>query len=414
MIDSQGRTEPSKEAHTSAPRASSTEIKTPTKEAQQTSLDHYTFIDEISGGAREVVETGIPCKRGLKRTFEDLIKSESNVISNVDNCFEREDSILSLNLSITGDEVQSDSNVLSDSSDALIHRNNSSISSSNIEFVRSKQPPGWSTGLPDPTIISNHCNATAGDSNINKSPVAENIASVLRGTSRRGRSYGLRPRANLRRSMDDRDSPERSGRKPSRRGRGRGNTLSKYRRNTANARERDRMREINTAFATLRGALPSFACRRISSMTKITTLKLATSYIRALADLLKEPPQEPTPNLQFLSSQLNNNNINANNNNIPSTSGLMGNQEGHIPHSHPHVGNGTRVDGGHYTGCMEGCSTDARGLEGCAVENRVDSRVEGRVEGRWWSAVESDVFQAIDDEIAWDDLNLPDICWTMS
>lgn len=66
--------------------------------------------------------------------------------------------------------------------------------------------------------------------------------------------------------------------------------LSKYRRITANARERDRMKEINTAFATLRAVLPTFTNCRISSMTKYTTLQLAASYIRGLSELLEETP----------------------------------------------------------------------------------------------------------------------------
>ncbi|XP_042235267.1 pancreas transcription factor 1 subunit alpha-like [Homarus americanus] len=64
--------------------------------------------------------------------------------------------------------------------------------------------------------------------------------------------------------------------------------LSRYRRKTANARERYRMRQINTAFETLRDALPSWVCSRraASDMTKITTLKLASAYIRSLQDIL--------------------------------------------------------------------------------------------------------------------------------
>ena len=67
--------------------------------------------------------------------------------------------------------------------------------------------------------------------------------------------------------------------------------LSKYRRKTANARERDRMREINDAFEELRQAIPTY---RVESdeldpsgkITKITTLRLAMNYISALRDIL--------------------------------------------------------------------------------------------------------------------------------
>ncbi|XP_042237090.1 uncharacterized protein LOC121876191 [Homarus americanus] len=64
--------------------------------------------------------------------------------------------------------------------------------------------------------------------------------------------------------------------------------LSRYRRKTANARERYRMRQINTAFESLRCVLPSWVCRRraAADMTKITTLRLASAYIRSLQDIL--------------------------------------------------------------------------------------------------------------------------------
>ncbi|CAL4077859.1 unnamed protein product, partial [Meganyctiphanes norvegica] len=65
--------------------------------------------------------------------------------------------------------------------------------------------------------------------------------------------------------------------------------LSRYRRKTANARERGRMRQINTAFEALRGVLPApgnIHSRAPSSLTKISTLKLAAAYIRTLQDIL--------------------------------------------------------------------------------------------------------------------------------
>ncbi|KAG0713614.1 Helix-loop-helix protein delilah [Chionoecetes opilio] len=64
--------------------------------------------------------------------------------------------------------------------------------------------------------------------------------------------------------------------------------LSRYRRRAANARERYRMRQINTAFESLRGVMPSWVCSRraAADMTKITTLKLASAYIRSLQDIL--------------------------------------------------------------------------------------------------------------------------------
>lgn len=49
------------------------------------------------------------------------------------------------------------------------------------------------------------------------------------------------------------------------------------------------MKEINDAFETLRRVLPDFCSRRAAAaMTKITTLKLAVNYIRALSHILED------------------------------------------------------------------------------------------------------------------------------
>lgn len=68
--------------------------------------------------------------------------------------------------------------------------------------------------------------------------------------------------------------------------------LSKYRRKTANARERNRMREINQAFETLRRVVPHMQAPATGSnekLTKITTLRLAMKYINALSAALNNP-----------------------------------------------------------------------------------------------------------------------------
>lgn len=67
--------------------------------------------------------------------------------------------------------------------------------------------------------------------------------------------------------------------------------LSKYRRKTANARERNRMREINQAFETLRRVIPHVALSHgqgsNEKLTKITTLRLAMKYINSLSSILE-------------------------------------------------------------------------------------------------------------------------------
>lgn len=78
--------------------------------------------------------------------------------------------------------------------------------------------------------------------------------------------------------------------------------LSKYRRKTANARERNRMREINQAFETLRRVIPQMQAAAAAStvattsaqaaanekLTKITTLRLAMRYISNLSAKLQQ------------------------------------------------------------------------------------------------------------------------------
>lgn len=101
--------------------------------------------------------------------------------------------------------------------------------------------------------------------------------------------------------------------------------LSKYRRKTANARERTRMREINSAFETLRNCVPLSISDGTPSnsnekLTKITTLRLAMKYINTLNELLTSPSEHRDTNI-LLNSIMNRSsisdasNINNNNNN---------------------------------------------------------------------------------------------------
>ncbi|QQP41599.1 Protein atonal -like protein 7Alike, partial [Caligus rogercresseyi] len=92
--------------------------------------------------------------------------------------------------------------------------------------------------------------------------------------------YGLRAKSIQRRieveSKVKAPKPEKRTPKP----RSRPPPLSKYRRKTANARERDRMREINEAFEALQKAIPGVEVKKEEKCTKLNTLKLAMNYIK--------------------------------------------------------------------------------------------------------------------------------------
>ena len=83
-----------------------------------------------------------------------------------------------------------------------------------------------------------------------------------------------------------------------------------------NARERDRMRVLNNGFQALRDALPCYIAD--GHMAKITTLRLAINYIKALNEVLNEeaptgtpvarctppPQQSPTPSVPYNPSMI--------------------------------------------------------------------------------------------------------------
>lgn len=81
--------------------------------------------------------------------------------------------------------------------------------------------------------------------------------------------------------------------------------LSKYRRKTANARERNRMREINQAFETLRRVIPHMQATQVpvanEKLTKITTLRLAMKYISTLNAILNGSEPSTSSSVDTLS-----------------------------------------------------------------------------------------------------------------
>ena len=131
------------------------------------------------------------------------------------------------------------------------------------------------------------------DTNNNNDDKNQNVTPSNKSSAASNVKYQLRPRAlHPRRRCDSnewslQDTLRHKPRPP---------PLSRYRRKTANARERCRMRQINTAFESLRGVLPSWVCSRraAADMTKITTLRLASAYIRSLQDILDGNAPEDT------------------------------------------------------------------------------------------------------------------------
>lgn len=165
---------------------------------------------------------------------------------------------------------------------------------------------------PPPLHLDSN-NNTGGDfvveDNKQKSAEAGRVKSTIKPSSS-GEKYSLRPRSFQRRSEteDSNHTAVTATRRSARRSGGSGTEsttrpkhkpppLSKYRRKTANARERDRMREINAAFETLRRAVPHFSLSShrnqhdngSEKLTKITTLRLAMKYIAALSQALQQP-----------------------------------------------------------------------------------------------------------------------------
>ena len=136
--------------------------------------------------------------------------------------------------------------------------------------------------------LNNNSNTTTNETDTGSDHVGNGITSAA-STAK----YQLRPRSIQSRRFCDTEWPFPD---TTVRHKTRASPLSRYRRKTANARERHRMRQINTAFESLRGVIPSWVCSRraAADLTKITTLRLASAYIRALEDILKGNASEET------------------------------------------------------------------------------------------------------------------------
>ncbi|KAH6926345.1 hypothetical protein HPB50_017525 [Hyalomma asiaticum] len=176
-----------------------------------------------------------------------------------------------------------------------------------------QQPPTAASSLPS-SVLTFQMTQPAQNMDVGAGAVTSTATSatspppvVQSSTGRPQRSCRLNPDYNLRpRSVQIRIETEQRRKQQQQQPQQRSNKrepkpkqkpppLSKYRRKTANARERCRMQEINRAFEELRAAVPALPpdCAPdkngdTSKLTKITTLRLAVNYIAALSQMLRE------------------------------------------------------------------------------------------------------------------------------
>ncbi|XP_076063357.1 uncharacterized protein LOC143038232 [Oratosquilla oratoria] len=160
---------------------------------------------------------------------------------------------------------------------------------------------------------------------------AKIYANMLEKGGDSAKTYALRPRNGSRRGLCYRDAVEldwspaspppeeeeeeerttpTKNLRMSKSGYGRTTPLSKYRRKTANAKERQRMRQINVAFEALRRSLSRGAEASVHrqqqqprGLTKISTLRLAISYIQALSAILGKDTSS-APEGSFIESSI--------------------------------------------------------------------------------------------------------------
>jgi len=122
---------------------------------------------------------------------------------------------------------------------------------------------------------------------INKSEVAEcEVESKIYAPKEDGK-YKLRACSVKKRLETEERCSKKRGPKP----KTHSQKMSKYRRKTANARERMRMGEINVAFEKLKEKIPlpsvGLGRQKCEKLTKINLLHIAINYIRTLEDILE-------------------------------------------------------------------------------------------------------------------------------
>lgn len=172
----------------------------------------------------------------------------------------------------------------------------------NMELLDSaqKQVPTVDTGVKHRPVTARETAALCATGSVNSNAVDENNNNTNNNVSKRprracrDREYNLRDSSKINRIETERRRATPKQPKP----KAKPPPLSKYRRKTANARERSRMKEINDAFDELRRAIPHSENTSLSldeehepsdadvKLTKITTLRLAMNYISALREIL--------------------------------------------------------------------------------------------------------------------------------
>nr|XP_037274323.1 neurogenin-3-like [Rhipicephalus microplus] len=149
-------------------------------------------------------------------------------------------------------------------------------------------------------VVSGAVSSTATPA-LSSPPVVQSSSGRPQRSCRLNPDYNLRPRSvqirieTEQRRKQQQQQPQQRAHKREPKPKQKPPPLSKYRRKTANARERCRMQEINRAFEELRAAVPALPPDCVpdkngdsSKLTKITTLRLAVNYIAALSRMLRE------------------------------------------------------------------------------------------------------------------------------